>query len=538
MGLKTLLFRADSKEKKGSPLLKCRAPLKASMTNSSMPKSVRGLQPPELSATIEGKRRLAALMKPALFPTTPTLSSGAPPVERTDPFAQSGIWILAFYLVLVFSRAVENIPILGTLHIPMISMLFMAVMMVLTGDVPKILSSKISFLWAALTVWVLLSTGASVWPGGSVEVLRDYWIPALLLFAATTSLALTRRACDRLLIALAISMLVILIFIRTLGYVSLDRLMVGQGTLANSNFLALQLLFGMPFCMYLIFRKPLSLFGILGIIGVLISLYNVINTGSRAGFLSLVLMWGVLFLLAPFVRKLQLLSSLAVVTVFLVMLVPGQVWSRISTSFVMNRTEASSMDELSAVESSLSRWRMVTQGIDLTLANPLLGVGPGMFIVATSDEMAASGRQAFWTDSHNSYTQVSSETGLPGFLLFLAILLASLKELFSLYRRGRNTNDRQLSAMSLCLLLSLTVTMITAFFANIAYHLYFPILTGLTVALAKISTTEIVRTVPVRVQPRAPVMATLPVSLPRPEPVAIRYGFGRVRQPVRRGSGH
>ena len=42
---------------------------------------------------------------------------------------------------------------------------------------------------------------------------------------------------------------------------------------------------------------------------------------------------------------------------------------------------------------------------------------------------AAEGTRGQWLGTHNTYTQISSECGLPGLLFFVASLWFSLKEL-------------------------------------------------------------------------------------------------------------
>jgi len=70
--------------------------------------------------------------------------------------------------------------------------------------------------------------------------------------------------------------------------------------------------------------------------------------------------------------------------------------------------------------------------IDMTRDHPILGVGPGCFKyhfmpyrVALSGKYPAGLTRGFpmnWGEVHNDHLQVSSETGVPGYLLFLAAL--------------------------------------------------------------------------------------------------------------------
>jgi len=59
------------------------------------------------------------------------------------------------------------------------------------------------------------------------------------------------------------------------------------------------------------------------------------------------------------------------------------------------------------------------RSIQLTFEHPILGVGPGEFMDAEAEEAAVAGKKAMWHFTHNSYTELSSETGLPGLGLSL-----------------------------------------------------------------------------------------------------------------------
>ena len=66
-----------------------------------------------------------------------------------------------------------------------------------------------------------------------------------------------------------------------------------------------------------------------------------------------------------------------------------------------------------------ARRELLTESIRVTMHHPLFGVGPGNFQAYTQS----------WHVTHNTYTELSSETGLPGLGLFLAILLLTFRSL-------------------------------------------------------------------------------------------------------------
>ena len=84
--------------------------------------------------------------------------------------------------------------------------------------------------------------------------------------------------------------------------------------------------------------------------------------------------------------------------------------------------------DASAIASTDARMRLLTKSIKYTLYHPLFGVGPGMFAVAEDKEAHANGlRHGTWQGTHNSYTQVSSELGIPGCIFYVLVIFWSLK---------------------------------------------------------------------------------------------------------------
>ncbi len=62
------------------------------------------------------------------------------------------------------------------------------------------------------------------------------------------------------------------------------------------------------------------------------------------------------------------------------------------------------------------------------LGAPLTGVGPSQFANIEGETSREDGRQGAWqVTPHNAYTQVSSEMGIPGLLIFLAAIIATYR---------------------------------------------------------------------------------------------------------------
>ena len=107
----------------------------------------------------------------------------------------------------------------------------------------------------------------------------------------------------------------------------------------------------------------------------------------------------------------------------------------------------------------------------------------GDFISAAADLATAKGERALWIASHNSYTQISSETGLPGFLLLFGVFITCYARLIRLGRAAKRLGLQELHSMALCALLGLIALSIHFFFDAIAWDYYLPMIAGLCMAL-------------------------------------------------------
>jgi O-antigen ligase len=137
--------------------------------------------------------------------------------------------------------------------------------------------------------------------------------------------------------------------------------------------------------------------------------------------------------------------------------------------------------------STYARKNLLKAGIRITLMNPIVGVGPGMFQVAAADDQyTAKILFAAWRETHNTFTQVSSETGIPGLLLYLAVILSVFTALLRVWRQSRKRKDFELHfRLAYCLMLLLLIYVVGAMFGSSAYNFFLPTLAGLTAALAR-----------------------------------------------------
>jgi len=437
-------------------------------------------------------------MQSAVVPAEPMLwrgtMSGAPgqsspvgvPNPESDLILKLAFGFFAIDLFLTVSRILEITSLAGIARIPYLGVTIHVVTMVLaliSGGAKRVLASRVGAILALFTGWMMVCTLTSVWRGGSTDILLRQWLPSLIIFVSCGTVV-TLPQCRKAATVLATATAVIAGASYALATLKDDRLAFEAGTLGNANELSMVLLLGAPFFLVPVFslgsswfRKVVSL-ALCAVVVVL-----VIRSASRSNLLAIVSILTVLFWTRPFAGKLKL-GLLTIVLVFVfIAATPRQVVSRYITLF----SDAPTGDDIanSAHESTAARQYLLQQSLRLTMEHPIFGVGPGIFTVGEADLAKSEGQAAQWHVSHNSYTQVSSEMGIPGLLLYLAALWGTLSNIVWFRRRSRIDPTGRASALGLALLLSLVGLCVNLAFSSNAYFPYLPILMGLSVVLRK-----------------------------------------------------
>lgn len=247
-----------------------------------------------------------------------------------------------------------------------------------------------------------------------------------------------------------------------------DRIVgvIRHGLFENPNDMALYLVTLIPLALGLLFiargiNKKLfyGLCALLMVAGTVVTL-------SRGGFLGLAC---ALFVMA---WKIGRRNRLGVVILFVLagviffLAVPPEFISRLLSSVGEN-----------AEASAVARQNLLWRSIEVTLRHPLFGIGMSNFPnVSIHDQV-----------THNAYTQVSAEMGIPALILYVLFILSSLKRLRSVERETYDSRSRsRVFYLSVGLQASLVGYMVSSFFASVAYLWYIYYLVGYAVCLHRL----------------------------------------------------
>ena len=130
-----------------------------------------------------------------------------------------------------------------------------------------------------------------------------------------------------------------------------------------------------------------------------------------------------------------------------------------------------------AEASALARQNLLWRSIQVTLRHPLFGIGMNNFPnVSFHDQV-----------THNAYTQVGAEIGVPAMILYVLFILSSLKRLRGIERETYDSRLRtRVYYLSIGLQASLVGYMVSSFFASVAYLWYIYYLVGYAVCLHRL----------------------------------------------------
>jgi O-antigen ligase len=388
--------------------------------------------------------------------------------------------LLSVYVFMLYSRVFEATMLIGLPNLYlMLGLSAVALLCVLfKGGVPRAAKTPCGVLLLLFTLWGAFILPFSSWKSESLHELTDVWLKSAAAFFIIAGLTAKFVDSKRVFAAVgygaAASALVVGLTNRYLGGRA-----TSLGSLGNANEVAFHIAFGLPFMVLLISRVKM-IFKIPLAAVVLLSLALSMKTASRGGLVITATIVAVAVLKVSIPNKLKIVTVAAVGIVVALLTADQTQLERYGTIF---NSSSSSAEALSAKESADSRKHKLEQSLELTLTHPLTGVGMGVFIPAAADMSKERGEHQDWLASHNSYTQISSETGVLGFLIIVAVFAVTLSGLLKLHRTARRLNLKEVQSMALCMLLSSIALSIHFFFDAIPYDFYLPMVAGLGTSL-------------------------------------------------------
>jgi O-antigen ligase len=175
-------------------------------------------------------------------------------------------------------------------------------------------------------------------------------------------------------------------------------------------------------------RRLLWLGG-LGLIAV-----TIVISASRGAFIGLLAVGIALLLFLPGISVIKRVMYLGAITTVLTLFAPEGYWESMK-NIIVNPTSDYNWD------AGQGRRQVAKRGMGYMFDHPIFGLGINNFAMQEamySDyaiETLASGHGVKWSAPHNSWVQAGSETGIPGLILWAALVVGSGVQLIRLRRK-------------------------------------------------------------------------------------------------------
>ena len=392
------------------------------------------------------------------------------------------VTFVALYLfsIMVLYRPYELVPRLGFLsatafYFAVATILVYVPMQLAAEGNLTMLSTEVKAV-LVMTLIALLTIPLARDPATAWKVFNDSFIKAVAIFIVLVNVVRTRqRLMSMMWLSFGIGIY--------LSYSALDQYRRGIFTVEEYR-VAVDVggMFGNPneMAMHLVMMTPIVI--ALGIaargtkrmmywaIAALFVGANMV-TFSRGGFLGLlacmmVLAWKI-------GRKYRLNVAIASVIVGGIAMVaaPGNYGLRMLSIFVPG---------LDAFGSSDQRWALFERSLIVTARNPW-GIGIGNFPIIGQRNL----------QSHNAFTQVSSELGILGLIAYLVFIISPFRKLGAIERSLFDSEDLSwFYYLSIGLQASIVGYMVSSFFASVAYNWFIYYLIAYAVAFRRIYALE------------------------------------------------
>jgi O-antigen ligase len=417
------------------------------------------------------------------------------PTESREHERNDGLTFLflCLFTIAVFARPEDIFPSLAPLHLTFVfgacaGLTYLAAVLSRRADLLWTRELKIVLL---LTGWYIAGVPFALWKHGSLQTLTDVWLKTFLIFFLLTQVLVALERIRKLLWAIILSELVVTsisIFLSSQAIWVGERLLGFNLGILGWNFLGIAEALTIPYIAAIfVVRRSILEASLLG--AALISMtWMLVLTASRSGFLDVVFsaVLTSLLVLRGSSRGRIIGLAMALALVVAISLAPQVFWERLGTMWGGDDTTTNEV-AASAQESGENHRTVLIQSLQYTFEHPVFGLGLGNFVVANGTDL---GVPSAWVGTHNTFTEISSEAGVPALLLFVGLLVTALRNIKKVVKTSANNPEgRELNLIARATQASLLSFAFGALFAHLAYEYFFFYLVGIGVGIQQIAGT-------------------------------------------------
>lgn len=401
-----------------------------------------------------------------------------PRITATIPESGSNLAYRAlfFFSLIYFVRPEDFIP--GLKFIPIAKIAGAIALLALIFAVPATRRYKLTIelkVLIFLLAQMMLCIPFAAWRGGAYDAVINKFskgvIVAILIYMVTTSVMEIRK-----LLAIQAATIAVVTFLSVIVHrTEYGRLMgIQQGILENPNDLAINIAITFPLCVAFLFASKGLLSRLFWVIGLAFMAWGVIATYSRSGLLAMVVTSAICVWEFGIKGKRPLLvfgaGLLAVIAVAVFVATPNYL-TRME-SLVLGNIEGSG--DRGSLE---ARQELLRESLTLMAHHPVFGIGPGNFASYTDT----------WHVAHNTYTEFGAEGGVPALVLFLVMVILTLRKVRNVRKLPGYESSSEVRLWTSALWAAMAAYVAGAMFASTEYNLFPYFMVGYVCALYRIA---------------------------------------------------
>jgi probable O-glycosylation ligase (exosortase A-associated) len=386
-------------------------------------------------------------------------------VARASAASGFGFFVVIVFLIFEYGRPQDRIGLIGVLRPTIILIALLGIAWLRSGNLQRAASPQMLRM-----VLMLLLLALHVPFARNNFYAYNVTLGYLLLLPLCLSIVLYVDSVERLRsfmkwwIALA-------------AYIAVNGILgggiAGSSFLYDENDFSLLMNVMLPFAYFLFVYERKKGLKLAYLAASLLCVVSIVASGSRGGFIGLIAVLGVIWLVSP--RKILSLALVGVLALGVFLAADQKYWDRMST--IENTNEGTAKQRLDSWEAG---WDMFTD-------NPL-GVGPGNFPVRFPEYQPGSFQRGMWgRQAHSLWFTLLPELGIPGLMLYLSLLMVTLRDVWHLRKQRLDSDERRFGYfLSLAFIASLAGFFASGTFVSVLYYPHYWYLTAMIVATRKV----------------------------------------------------
>ncbi len=386
--------------------------------------------------------------------------------NKNNYIEASNAWFIftLLYLVFDYGRPQDIIPI-GALKIPMIIILILIFFLLTNGGLEIAFYKQLK--WVSLFIGLLglyipfALNNYFAWQTTKIMLLyMPFILSAVICFNSIHRLKTMFFICVAIMIYVAI-------------YSILHKGMGSGNYFRDENDVALYINMWLPFCYYLFLVEKKRMLKIFYAFGLIVGLFSIVMSVSRGGFVGLLVLSIVIWLISP--TKLFTLLIIGIFAFLLFNFTSDEYWKSMSTITDMQEDTASAR---------LLSWQTAW---DMFLDNPL-GVGGNNFIVRFPEYQGDRFSRVMWgRAAHSLWFTLIPELGIIGIFIYLKLIIFNIKDILFLMKLKGNEDFIFLQQLSYAFLASIAGFFAAGSFLSVLYYPHYWYLIGFLMSTVKIA---------------------------------------------------